>query len=313
MFRICANLAALTQPTEVEENLSSSGREATLPDQSSFRRSSRFGRARIFLKYSKISLIVPLLGWLVLIGPDRLLAGGQTGQQNQQGQAEDADPPMIPPARTTYLGRRIAQTMHYAGAPWLIRESREREEDCSKMLKALKVRPGQTVCDLGCGNGFYTLQMAKMVGEKGKVLAVDIQPQMLSKLKARAEDQEQKPGELLDRIKLILGSVIDPHLPEGQVDTVLLVDVYHEFSHPQLMLQQIRKCLKPKGRVVLVEFRLEDPNVPIKLLHKMSKKQVNKELTANGFKLAEEYDELPWQHMMFFQRDESWTPRKKDP
>lgn len=195
-----------------------------------------------------------------------------------------------------YQGREIAQTMHYAGAPWLIRESRQREEDCEKMLKNLGVKPGMTVCDMGCGNGFYSLKLAEMVGQDGKVLAVDIQSEMLRLLKARAEEQG------IDNIELILGDLDNPKLPEGKVDLILCVDVYHEFSHPVEMLAGMRKALKPEGRIALLEFRMEDPNVPIKTLHKMSKKQILKEYQANGFELSDEFEDLPWQHMMFFQK-----------
>jgi 2-polyprenyl-3-methyl-5-hydroxy-6-metoxy-1,4-benzoquinol methylase len=203
---------------------------------------------------------------------------------------------VVPPPLKFYRGREIAQTMHYAGAPWLTRESREREEDCSTLLAALHIRPGQTICDLGCGNGFYTLKLAELVGEKGRVLAVDIQQEMLHLL----EDRAEKAG--IDNVEPILGTLIDPNLPEGKLDLVLLVDVYHELSHPEHVLRAIRQSLKPTGRMVLVEFRLEDRNVPIKLLHKMSKKQILKEIPPNGFKLVEEFDELPWQHVMFFER-----------
>lgn len=216
--------------------------------------------------------------------------------------AEEAE---IPPALTEYKGRTIAQTMHYEGAPWLVRESREREEECSTLLKGLELQPGQTVCDLGCGNGFYSLKMAPQVAPNGKILAVDIQPEMLRLLKARAAEEK------LENIELILGTVVDPKLPDASVDLLLLVDVYHEFSHPEQMLAAMRKSLKPQGRIALVEYRLEDPNVPIKLLHKMSKKQIMKEYRANGFKLVGQFDGLPWQHVMFFARDDSPLPEAK--
>jgi ubiquinone/menaquinone biosynthesis C-methylase UbiE len=204
-----------------------------------------------------------------------------------------------PAAARFYKGREIAQTMHYEGAAWLTRESRQREEDCETMLAALDVKPGQTVCDMGCGNGFYSLELAKLVGENGKILAVDIQREMLQMLKERAADEK------ITNIDLILGSIVDPKLPENSVDIMLMVDVYHEFSHPEEMLAAIRKSLKPGGRVALVEFRAEDPNVPIKPLHKMSKEQIMKEFPPNGFKLVEEFNELPWQHLMFFERDDN--------
>jgi ubiquinone/menaquinone biosynthesis C-methylase UbiE len=210
-------------------------------------------------------------------------------------QHDNAAVEAVPPALTHYLGREIAQTMHYRGAPWLTRDSREQEERCSLLLTALGVKPGMTVCDMGCGNGYYTLQLAKMVGPKGRVLAVDIQPQMLELLMQRAAEAE------LENIEPILGQLHDPNLPAGQVDLILLVDVYHEFSHPQHMLAAMRKALAPDGVLVLTEYRAEDPNVPIKPLHKMSKRQIMKEFVPNGFKLVKEFDRLPWQHMMFFQ------------
>jgi ubiquinone/menaquinone biosynthesis C-methylase UbiE len=191
--------------------------------------------------------------------------------------------------------------MHYLGAPWLVRESRQREEDCQRLLRELDVKPGQRVCDMGCGNGFYTLQLAKLVGPEGKVYAVDIQPQMLRLLRDRA----RKAG--LQNIVPVLGTVTEARLPDEEMDLVLLVDVYHEFSYPEQMLAAIRRSLTAHGRVALAEFRAEDPSVPIKPLHKMSKEQIMKEFPSNGFKLVDEFDELPWQHLMFFARDEHFA------
>lgn len=219
----------------------------------------------------------------------------------------------IPPALKEYKGRKIAQTMHYLGAPWLVRESRQREEDCETLLKVLNPRPGQMFADIGCGNGFYSIAIAKQLGKEGRVYAVDIQGEMLRLLQARAQEAEVK------NIKPVLGTLVDPKLPAGEIDMVLLVDVYHEFSHPEQMLKAIHDCLKPTGRVALAEFRLEDPDVPIKLEHKMSKEQIMAEFPANGFKLVGTFDELPWQHLMFFARDDSpleeipfETPTSKD-
>jgi ubiquinone/menaquinone biosynthesis C-methylase UbiE len=200
----------------------------------------------------------------------------------------------IPPAAPFHMGREIAQTMHYTGAPWLVRESRQREEDCRMMLDALGVEPGATVCDMGAGNGFYTLEMARMVGPEGLVYAVDIQPEMLRMLSRRAAQEG------LGNIRLVLGSPIDPRLPAGEIDLVLCVDVYHEFSHPEAMLARIRDSLSEDGKLVLVEFRGEDPAVPIKPLHKMTKAQVRAELEPAGFRVASEFDRLPWQHLLFF-------------
>ena len=205
----------------------------------------------------------------------------------------------VPVPLTEYMGRQIAQTMHFEGAPWLVRDSREREERCSLMLANLGVKPGMTVCDMGCGNGFYSLQLARLVGPTGRILAVDIQPEMLKML------EEREAAAKINNIDTILGMLHDPKLPEGAADLILLVDVYHEFSHPEQMLAAMRRALKPDGLIALVEYRAEDPNVPIKPLHKMSKRQILTEFPANGFKLVKEFDRLPWQHLMFFGRDES--------
>jgi ubiquinone/menaquinone biosynthesis C-methylase UbiE len=203
-----------------------------------------------------------------------------------------------PPALTEYQGRRIAQTMHWLGAEWLIRNEREREERCSLMMASLGVKPGMTVCDMGCGNGFYTVQLAKIVGAKGKVYAVDIQPKMLEFLKERTDKEK-----VTETVVPVLGELWDPKLPDGKIDLILLVDVYHEFSHPEQMLAAMRRSLAPGGKIVLVEYRAEDPEVPIKPEHKMTKEQINKELLANGFKLSKEFDKLPWQHMLWFEKD----------
>ncbi len=162
------------------------------------------------------------------------------------------------------------------------------------MLRELRLRPGMLVCDMGCGNGFYTLRLAAAVAPNGQVLAVDIQPEMLRLMEARAAEQQ------LSNIRSILGTEISPGLPKGTLDLILCVDVYHEFSQPEKMLAAMREALKPAGLLVLVEFRAEDPEVPIRPLHKMSKRQMLRELRPNGFRLAREFDELPWQHVMFF-------------
>ena len=201
------------------------------------------------------------------------------------------------------MGRRIARTMSYKGAPWLLRTEREKEEACSRMLQELRLGPGMVVCDLGCGNGFYTLRMADLVGRKGHVFAVDIQPQMLVLLRQRMETKG------VTNVSPILGSIHDPRLPAQTVDLILLVDVYHEFSHPELMLRAMRRALKEDGVVALLEYRAEDPMVPIKPLHKMTKKQAIAEFSANGFRVRRQFDGLPWQHMLIFEKDPQWSPR----
>ncbi|MEM9185391.1 MAG: class I SAM-dependent methyltransferase [Planctomycetota bacterium] len=205
----------------------------------------------------------------------------------------------LPPAQDAYLGRRIARTMHFLGAPWLVRDAREREEEPAKLMASLGLERGQTVCDLGCGNGFYTLKLAGRVGPTGEVWAVDIQPEMLEMLAERAEARR------VTNLRPTLGGLADPKLPAGKIDLILLVDVYHEFSHPARMLTKMRESLAPRGRVALVEFRAEDPGVPIKPLHKMTQRQCVKEYLANGYKLVGQYDGLPWQHVLFFARDDS--------
>ena len=211
-----------------------------------------------------------------------------------------------PPAREEYMGRRIAYTMGVAGAPWLIRKNRQQEEDCATLLRELQLKEGMTVCDMGCGNGFYSLKMAKQIGDDGRVLAVDIQRGMLRLLQARAERQG------IETVEPILSTVSDPKLPENEVDLILCVDVYHEFSHPEHMLKAMRDSLSEDGVIALAEYREEDPDVPIKPLHKMSKKQILKEYSANGLKLVREFDGLPWQHLMFFGRDEEAEDKRSD-
>jgi 2-polyprenyl-3-methyl-5-hydroxy-6-metoxy-1,4-benzoquinol methylase len=217
--------------------------------------------------------------------------------QRPQRQRETSER-KVPSGRTEYMGRTIAQTMHFTGANWLLRDSREREEQCSRMLANMGIEEGMTICDMGCGNGFYSLKMARAVGPKGQILAVDVQPEMLVMLRDRAEEEG------IENISPILGSFHNPRLPRASVDLLLLVDVYHEFSHPELMLAAMRAALKPTGRIVLVEYRGEDPSVPIKPLHKMTIEQIMKEFPANGFRLDSQFDRLPWQHMLFFARDE---------
>ncbi|HEV7281303.1 MAG TPA: methyltransferase domain-containing protein [Pirellulaceae bacterium] len=204
-----------------------------------------------------------------------------------------------PPALSEYMGRQIAQTMHWQGAEWLIRDSREREERCSLLLTNLGLKPGMTVCDMGCGNGYYALKIAKLIGERGKVYAVDVQPEMLEFLLKRAKEEN------VDNIVTVQGKFHDPQLPPDSQDLILVVDVYHEFSHPEQMLAGMRNALKADGLIALAEYRAEDPEVPIKPLHKMTKKQIVKEYQANGLYLVKEFDRLPWQHLMFFSKDAS--------
>lgn len=193
-----------------------------------------------------------------------------------------------------YLGREVAQTMHWQGAPWLMRRTREDEENGTLLRKWLAVQPGQSACDFGCGNGYHTLPLATAVGKEGKMLAVDLQPQMLTMLRKRCEQQQ------LDNVTYITATIDDPNLEAASCDLILLVDVYHELSHPVRVMAQLRRALKPGGRIVLVEFRKEDRNVPIKPEHTMSKAQVVREMATHGLKLQAQFDGLPWQHAMAF-------------
>lgn len=194
-----------------------------------------------------------------------------------------------------FMGREISKVMGHPGIGWLERTEREREEAPSKALEMLKLAPDAVVADIGVGSGYYAFRLAPKV-PKGKVIGVDIQPEMLEFLSARAK--ELKVANVEGR----LGTVDGVGLAEGSIDAALMVDAYHEFSHPAEMLASIRKALRPKGRVYLLEFRAEDPEVPIKALHKMSVAQARKEFEACGFSFVESRPGLPWQHLLVFER-----------
>jgi ubiquinone/menaquinone biosynthesis C-methylase UbiE len=195
-----------------------------------------------------------------------------------------------------YMGREIAMVMGHEGAGWLERPEREKQEQPKKLLKALDLKPGLVVADIGAGSGYYSFRMAEKVGPKGKVLAVDIQKEMLALVRRRMEKEK------VENIETILGSETDPKLPAGGVDLILLVDVYHEFAFPDEMTEAMIKALKPGGRLVFVEFRREDPKVLIKLVHKMTEKQVLKEMKPHSLKHAETIASLPWQHVIIFEK-----------
>lgn len=184
--------------------------------------------------------------------------------------------------------------MTHDAAGWLTRPERESEEHAVRMLQELGLRPGQVACDLGAGNGYHTLEMAKAVSPGGHAVAIDIQPEMLELLRARAK----KAG--VTNVETVLGSGSDPKLPAHGCDLVLLADVYHELDDPAGMLGNIKKGLSDQGVVVLLEFRGGDDTVPIKPEHKMTRAQILLELGENGFELKRSFDELPWQHLMFF-------------
>jgi ubiquinone/menaquinone biosynthesis C-methylase UbiE len=195
-----------------------------------------------------------------------------------------------------YMGREIALVMGHQAADWLDRPEREKEEEPSKLHEALKLRPGMVVADIGAGSGYHTFRMSRAVGPKGKVYAVDIQPEMCDLLRERSKLRG------LTNVEVVQGTEADPKLPESTVDLVLMVDVYHEFSLPWEMTQAMLRALKPGGKLVFVEFRLEDPAVPIKLVHKMSQKQVLKEMEPHPVRWVGTIDTLPWQHIIVFEK-----------
>src|SRR5579872_305141 len=191
-------------------------------------------------------------------------------------------------------GRHIAGVMSAAGSDWLDRPEREEEEHPDQALQALGIRRGMIVADVGAGSGVMTFKMAKLVGPAGKVYAVDIQPQMLEILQTRAQRDK------ITNVQTVLDTVSDPKLPAGAIDLILLVDVYHEFSQPQAMLDHMREALKPNGRLVLLEYRKEDPTVPILPDHKMSVSEVKAEVEPEGFQFDQVIEVLPRQHIIIF-------------
>jgi ubiquinone/menaquinone biosynthesis C-methylase UbiE len=195
-----------------------------------------------------------------------------------------------------YMGREIAQVMGHPGASWLERAEREQEERPSMLIRNLGLEPTDVVADVGAGTGYFSFRIAPLVPQ-GKVLAVDIQPEMLDHIRRR----QGETG--IRNVEPILGTLDDPKLPPASVDLALLVDVYHEFSHPREMALAIARALKPGGRVALVEYRAEDASVPIKRLHKMSERQAIKEMNAVGLVWMETRAVLPWQHLMFFRKE----------
>ncbi len=189
-------------------------------------------------------------------------------------------------------GRVLAPTMGVEGAAWLDRPEREAEEAPSKAIAALDLPRGAVVADVGAGSGYYTVRLAKVVGPAGRVVATDLQPAMLDIVR------DKVAREKLTNVTLVQGRADDPVLPPATFDLILMVDVYHELASPQVFVRKLKEALKPDGRLVLVEFRLEDPRVPIREVHKMSVSQVREELGADGFRIDRVIGVLPWQHII---------------
>ena len=207
-----------------------------------------------------------------------------------------ATPSTFAQAEHPVTGRRIAPVMGVSGADWLNRPSREREENTQRALEELHLHPGMVVADVGAGTGYFSLKMAKRVMPGGRVLANDIQPQMLEILRGNAAAAG------VTNVETVLGTESNPNLPSGQLDLVIMVDVYHELSRPQRILQHLHSALKPDGQLVLLEFRKEDLSVPIRPEHKMSLQEVKAEVEPEGYQFVKSVETLPWQHMIFFRK-----------
>ena len=194
-----------------------------------------------------------------------------------------------------YLGREIAHVMGPGGIIWLERSERETEEKPQLVIDALEIKPGQTIADLGAGSGYYSFRIAPLVGPAGKVLAIDIEPQMLDVIAQRASREH------VANIATVRSSARDPNLASHSVDLLFMVDVYHELEYPYEVMTRVREALKPGGRVALVEYRAEDPAVMIKAVHKMSEAQVRREMQAAGFRHVKTVRTLPLQHLILFE------------
>lgn len=194
-------------------------------------------------------------------------------------------------------GRQAAPVTGMGGAPWLVRPEREAEEAPDEALDAIGIPKGTVAADIGAGVGYFTWRLAERVGPAGKVYAVDVQPGMLKQLRQNMAERK------LANYEAVLGSEDDPHLPAAGIDLALLVDVYHEFSQPVKMVEKIRASLKPDGRMVLLEYRKEDPKVPIRPEHKMSVAEVKAEIEPQGFRLEKTLETLPRQHILIFRKN----------
>jgi SAM-dependent methyltransferase len=236
-----------------------------------------------------------------------LLTGGCSGELNENSASEpdvsaddiSSDYRFVSPSRDgigkIYMDREISHVMGHRGAGWLERESRGTEERTDLLLKNLPVRPDSVVVDLGAGTGYFSVPMARRA-TAGRVLAVDLQTEMLDIIRSRSTQED------LDNIEPILATEQDPNLPADTVDLVLIVDAYHEFSHPREVMTHVFTRLKPGGRIYLVEYRGEDPDIAIKPLHKMTESQARRELEVTGLDWVETLDFLPQQHVLVFER-----------
>jgi protein-L-isoaspartate O-methyltransferase len=238
-----------------------------------------------------------LAGLVAILFLDLLLPSLRVGLQAEPPARYTMGTPTDPGGSGKFfMGREISLVMGHQGAGWLERPEREREEQPKKLLKMLDIKAGMVVADIGAGSGYYSFRLAEKVGAKGKVLAVDIQKEMLDIIRKRMKKNK------VENIEPVLGTESDPKLPAGDVDLILMVDVYHEFTLPYEMTRALIKSLKPAGRIVFVEFRREDEKVPILLAHKMTEKQVLAEMAPHPLKHVKTIESLPWQHVIVFEK-----------
>ncbi|MCZ2496143.1 methyltransferase domain-containing protein [Xylophilus sp. Kf1] len=237
--------------------------------------------------FRKFAVLVGLLGSLVVAG-------------NFPAQAQEhayvAGVPSTDGIGKRYLGREIAQVMGWQGAQWLERQEREKEERTDLFLDALELKPGTVIADIGAGTGYLSRRMARLVAPSGRVLAVDVQPEMVALLRKTAE------AEGICNITPSLGTESDARLAPGSVDLAIMVDVYHELSAPYEMLRSVVQSLAPGGRIVFVEYKAEDPAVQIKPLHKMTERQIRREAEVLPLQWVRTDARLPWQHVVIFKK-----------
>lgn len=258
---------------------------------------------------SRFIILIPIL-LLALLAPLALLRNESGKLPKVSSKAAVASPTAVEmPAYTTahpsadgigkfFMGREISHVMGHQGLNWLERDEREYEEAPSRAIALLELATDAVIADIGAGSGYYSFRIAPLV-PKGKVIAVDIQQEMLDFLEAESAKRK------VTNVQPHLGAIDEIKLPPDTLDAALMVDSYHEFSHPIEMLISLHKALKPGGKIYLLEYRAEDPRVPIKPLHKMSEAQARKELEVLGFTFVENKLGLPWQHFLVFEKSQN--------